>query len=389
MQFNFDEQVERRGSNSYKWDSADDAQMLPMWVADMDFRTAPAIIEALHARVDHGIFGYTKVPERYFTAVTNWFATRHNFRFSPQSVLFTTGVVPALSAIIQALVKPGEGVIVPMPAYNCFFSSIRNSRCQQIDSPLLNDNGHFSFDFADIAAKAADPNNTLLLLCNPHNPVGRSWREDELRQLGEICFSNNVTVLSDEIHCDLMMPGQTHIPFASLGDEFLQKSVSCSSPSKSFNLAGVHVANILVEDAEFRKRIDKQININEVCEISPFAVTALIAAYEQGAPWLDELRSYLAQNFATVRDFIAHELPMIQVTPLEATYLAWLDCRALPVSSKVLADKLYQEQHLWLSDGTVYGADGDGFLRMNLATNHGRIVEGLQRLKAAVNDICG
>ncbi|MCH1921569.1 pyridoxal phosphate-dependent aminotransferase [Shewanella sp. A3A] len=387
MPFNFDEPLQRRGSNSYKWDCADDEQMLPMWVADMDFRTAPAIIEALQQRVAHGAFGYTKVPERYFNAVTNWFATRHNFRFNAESVLFTTGVVPALSAIIQALVKPGEGVIVPMPAYNCFFSSIRNSKCLQISSPLKNDHGDFSFDFDDIAAKANDPNNTMLLLCNPHNPVGRSWTAKELRKLGEICFANNVTVLSDEIHCDLMMLGQTHIPFASLGDEFLAKSVTCTSPSKSFNLAGIHAANILVEDSELRKRIDKQLNINEVCEISPFAITSVIAAYEDGAAWLDELRSYLANNYQTVRDFVAEQLPQIKVTPLEATYLVWLDCRAFPITSKQLADKLYQEQHLWLSDGTVYGAEGDGFLRMNIATTHANVLEGLKRLRAAISEL--
>lgn len=387
MQFNFDEPLNRRGSNSYKWDSVDDEKMLPMWLADMDFPTAPVIIDALHERVAHGAFGYTKVPERYHNAVTNWFATRHNFRFNAGSVLFTTGVVPALSAIIQALVKPGEGVIVPMPAYNCFFSSIRNSKCLQISSPLKNDAGDFSFDFDDIAAKAADPNNTMLLLCNPHNPVGRSWTADELTQLGEICFQNNVIVLSDEIHCDLLMPGQHHIPFASLGDLFLKNSITCSSPSKSFNLAGLHVANILVDDEGFRERIDRQLNINEVCEISPFAVTALIAAYENGAPWLDALRNYLATNVKTVIEFIERQLPMITVTPLQATYLLWLDCRSLSISSKLLSEKLYSEQHLWLTDGNVYGAEGEGFLRMNIATNRARVLDGLKRLESTIIEL--
>ncbi|MCL1076116.1 MalY/PatB family protein [Shewanella dokdonensis] len=385
MSFDFDEPVQRRGSHSYKWDSAEDDGMLPMWVADMDFRTAPAIIEALQARVAHGIFGYSKVSEDYFNAVISWFARRHQFHFDAGSLLFTTGVVPALSAIIQALVRPGDGVIVPTPAYNCFFSSIRNAKCQQVSSPLLNDKGNFTFDFDDIATKAAAPNNTMLLLCNPHNPVGRVWREDELRKIGDICFANNVIVLADEIHCDLMMPGQQHIPFASLGREFLERSVTCSSPSKSFNLAGIHAANILVEDADWRRRIDKQLNINEVCEISPFAITAVIAAYEFGETWLDELRQYIARNYALVREFIAEHLPMIKVTPLQGTYLVWLDCRALSVGSGALAAKLYNDHHLWLSEGSTYGVEGEGFLRMNIATNQARVLDGLNRFKRAIH----
>ncbi|QVK23159.1 aminotransferase class I/II-fold pyridoxal phosphate-dependent enzyme [Shewanella dokdonensis] len=250
---------------------------------------------------------------------------------------------------------------------------------------MLNDKGNFTFDFDDIATKAAAPNNTMLLLCNPHNPVGRVWREDELRKIGDICFANNVIVLADEIHCDLMMPGQQHIPFASLGREFLERSVTCSSPSKSFNLAGIHAANILVEDADWRRRIDKQLNINEVCEISPFAITAVIAAYEFGETWLDELRQYIARNYALVREFIAEHLPMIKVTPLQGTYLVWLDCRALSVGSGALAAKLYNDHHLWLSEGSTYGVEGEGFLRMNIATNQARVLDGLNRFKRAIH----
>lgn len=385
MAFDFDHLVTRRGSNSYKWDSAEDDEMLPMWVADMDFQTAPSIIDALAKRVAHGIFGYSKVPPRYYQAVTHWFATRHGFRFAADEMLYTIGVVPALSAIMQALVKPGQGIIVATPAYNCFFSSIRNSECVQVSSPLINENGHFRLDLDDIAEKAADDNNVMFLLCNPHNPVGRAWHEDELRALGKICFANHLIVLSDEIHCDLMLPGSRHIPFASLGEEYLQRSITCTSPSKSFNLAGLQGANILAANVDWRARIDKQININEVCDISPFAITGMIAAYETGAPWLDELLAYLAGNVALVKEFLARELPQIKLTPIEATYLLWLDCRETGMTSHELAQKCYQEQHLWLSEGEIYGAEGAGFLRMNIATSRANVKEGLARLRRALN----
>lgn len=381
--YNFDQAVERRGSNSYKWDSAADADILPMWVADMDFRTAPSVIAALERRAAHGVFGYTRVPESYFSAVTSWFQRRYGFVMDPQSLLFTTGVVPALSAIIQALCKPGDGIIVQTPAYNCFFSSIRNSQSRQISSPLRYENGRYSIDFNDLEHKAADPNTSLMLLCNPHNPVGRSWTAEELTRIGEICLANNVRVLSDEIHCDLVQPGFTHTPFASLSDAFLQNSITCTSPSKSFNLAGLQVANILAADDETRRLIDKQLNINEVCEISPFAVEAVQAAYNEGEQWLDQLRDYLADNYTLLSEFFAVHLPQLRVTPLEATYLAWVDCSTLPLRSAEIAKRLYDQHKLWINDGTVYGAAGEGFIRINIATTRERLTEGLNRLKAA------
>jgi cystathionine beta-lyase len=240
MKYNFDEIIPRLNSRSYKWDSSADPGVLPMWVADMDFRTAPCVIEALEERVRHGIFGYTKVPDAYYDAVTGWFERRHGFRFRKEGILFTTGVVPALSAVIKALADPGDRVIVQPPVYNCFFSSIRNNRCETVANDLKYEGGTYRIDFDDLEKKASDPKAKLLLLCNPHNPTGRVWTRDELTNIGEICLRNGVTVVSDEIHCDLTYPGgHPFTPFVSVDEKYLLRSVTCTSPSKTFNLVGL------------------------------------------------------------------------------------------------------------------------------------------------------
>ncbi|MDR0384945.1 MAG: aminotransferase class I/II-fold pyridoxal phosphate-dependent enzyme, partial [Prevotellaceae bacterium] len=245
MKYDFDETVPRRGSNSYKWDLPEsDSNTLPMWVADMDFRTAPPVVTALEKRVRHGIFGYARVPDEYFDAVVRWFERRHSFRIDAATILFTTGVVPALSAIIKALTAPGDRVAVQTPVYNCFFSSIRNNGCETVTNSLVYRNGEYTIDFDGLDMVTADPRTKLLLLCNPHNPVGRAWTENELLTVGSICRRNGVTVVADEIHCDLVYAGRRHIPFASLGDGYAQCSATCTAPSKTFNLAGIQVANI-------------------------------------------------------------------------------------------------------------------------------------------------
>ena len=282
MKYDFDEIIPRRGTNSYKWDSARDADILPMWVADMDFRTAPAVTEALKKRVEHGIFGYVRVPDSYYHAVIHWFDRRHNWKIEREWIIYTTGVVPALSAIIKALTNPGDRVLVQTPVYNCFFSSIRNNGCEMISNPLIYEDNTYRIDFDDLEKKAADPKVKLLLLCNPHNPAGRVWSKQELIRIGEICLQNDVWVVSDEIHCELGFPGYTYTPFASLSEEFRMHSVTCTSPSKAFNLAGLQIANIISADADIRRKIDKAININEVCDVNPFGVEALIAAYNEG-----------------------------------------------------------------------------------------------------------
>lgn len=369
MKYNFDEIVSRRHTCSYKWDSApsDEKEVLPLWVADMDFRTAPVIVEALERRVRHGIFGYVRVPDAYYESVARWFVRRHGWKMETDWIIYTSGVVPAISAVIKALTVPGDGVVVQTPVYNCFFSSIRNNGCRVVPNPLIYENRTYRIDFEDLDRKTADPGVRLLLLCNPHNPAGRVWTQEELVRIGEICQKNGVRVIADEIHCELVFPGHEYVPFASTGENLLRNSVTCVSPSKAFNLAGLQIASIISCDRAVRERIVRAININEVCDVNPFGVEATIAAYEGGEDWLLQLLDYLKGNYDLLCDFFKTYLPQIPVTSLEGTYLVWTDCRAFHLPSDVLQTLLLEETGLWLNSGTLYGAEGEGFLRWNIA----------------------
>ena len=387
MKYDFDELIPRRGTNSYKWDSAPEDNVLPMWVADMDFRTAPAVVEALRKRVEHGIFGYTKVPAAYYEAVINWFARRHDWQIEKDWIIYTSGVVPALSAIIKALTVPGDRVLVQTPVYNCFFSSIRNNGCEVVSNPLLYINETYRIDFKDLEKKAADSKVKLLLLCNPHNPAGRVWTRQELTRIGEICLRNGVTVIADEIHCELVMPGYTYTLFASISKDFLMHSVTCTSPSKAFNLAGLQIANIFAADADVRRKIDKAININEVCDVNPFGVEALIAAYNEGEEWLDALKHYLSTNYNYLKAYFMEYLPQFPVVMLEGTYLVWVDCSVLKRPSKEIAAMLLEKERVWVNEGSMYGEDGDPFIRINIACPRERLIEVLHRLRNALRNI--
>ncbi|MEE3877032.1 MalY/PatB family protein [Vibrio natriegens] len=385
--FNFDQIVERQGTGSVKWDSMGNSSILPMWVADMDFRTAEPIVSALKQRVEHGVFGYTKVPDAYYAAVINWFGKRHNFHIQREWIQYTSGVVPALSAILKALTNPGDGVIVQTPAYNCFFSSIRNMECHLVENPLVNRDGYYEMDFDDLERKASRSDVKVLILCNPHNPVGRAWTQEELTRLGEICFRHGVKVISDEIHCDLTFPGVQHQPFAALGDEFLANTVTTNSPSKSFNIAGLQIANIITADKQLRDKIDRALNIHEVCDVNPFGVSALMAAYNESEAWLDALREYLHQNYLVVVEFINQHLPRLSVIQQEATYLAWIDCRQLDLPSAEIGEKLITEGALMLNQGAVYGTQGEGYIRLNMACPRAQLLDGLQRMARVLGNL--
>ncbi len=381
----FDEVVDRRESGSYKWDS--DPGVLPMWVADMDFRTAPVIEAALQRRVAHGVFGYTLVGEGYYDALTSWFSRRHGYDIDRRMVIYTSVVVPAVSAIIRALAAPGEGVVVQTPVYNCFFSSIRNNGCVIVDNPLRRvdiGDGMFSYemDFDDLERKASRPDVRLLLLCNPHNPAGRAWRFDELVRVAEICRRHGVRVVSDEIHCELTMPGVRYVPFGLVDREVNAgglQAVVCLSPSKAFNTAGLQIANIVCPDEEVRRLVDRAININEVCDVNPFGVEGLKAAYtSEGEAWLDELRGYIRDNYEFMRTYIASRLPQFPITMLEATYLPWMDVRSLGISSEELEERLRKEAGVWVNCGEMYGQEG--YLRLNIACPRSVLAEGLRRL---------
>ncbi len=378
MKYDFDKTIDRRATNSYKWDSAPEG-VLPMWVADMDFRTAPAIIDALQKRVAHGIFGYTRVPDAYYDAVTSWFSRRHGWDIDREWIIYTSGVVPAVSAVIKALTVPGDKVIVQTPVYNCFFSSIRNNGCEIVSNPLRRTADTYEMDFDALERCAADPRAKVMLLCNPHNPAGRVWTPDELTRLGNICLRNGVTVVADEIHCELVYQGFKYTPFASLSDAFLHRSVTCVSPSKAFNIAGLQIANIVAFDNDLRSRIDKAININEVCDVNSFGVAATIAAYNEGEEWLNQLVDYLHGNYEAMAEFCRRELPEFPITRLEGTYLVWMDCSSLGMPSDALEHALLDDARLWLNAGTMYGAEGEGYMRWNIACPRSVMLDGLNR----------
>ncbi len=386
MKYDFDTVITRRGTNSYKWDTPEKDGALPMWVADMDFRTAPSIIRTLQDRVAHGIFGYTKVPDEYHEAVIGWFKRRHNWTIDRRWIICTSGVVPAISAIIKALTVPGDKVIVQTPAFNCFFSSIRNNGCELSANRLIYREGRYHADLADLEAKAADPKAKVMLLCNPHNPGGRVWTADELRHIGGICLRNGVFVIADEIHCEFTFNGHGYTPYASLSPELRRNAAVCLSPSKAFNIAGLQIANIVAEDDGVRAKIDRAINDNEVCDVNPFGVLATIAAYNDGGEWLDELREYLWENYLHTVNFFAKHLPDYRIMPLEGTYLLWIDCRAGGLDAAKLAERMEKEQGLVLSPGTAFGPGGEFFLRMNIACPRKLLDDGLQRFwKVAAN----
>ncbi|SOC00201.1 cystathione beta-lyase [Rhodobacter sp. JA431] len=383
MTFDFDELVERRGSGAAKWDDTP-ADVLPMWVADMDFRTAPAVVEALHARVAHGVFGYAHLPAAYYDAVAGWQARRHGHQFAREDMLVTSGVVPAVTAILRALTRPGDRVILQPPVYNCFFSSIRNMGCGVEENALILRDGRYEMDFADLERRAAHPDCRALLLCNPHNPVGRVWSAEELRRLHEICARHGVTVVSDEIHADLTMPGHRHQCYAALGPEVAANSVTCLAASKAFNLAGLQIASIVAPDPDLRGRIDKALNVHEVCDVNPFGIAATIAAYTDGAAWHAALVDYLAENSRFLAEYLATHLPKLHFTPPQATYLAWLDAHAYGQSAEALAAQVQEKGLLRLTAGTAYGAAGEGFLRLNMACPRARLEDGLTRLAKAL-----
>lgn len=383
--YNFDEIVERRGTNCVKWDESPDDEVIPLWVADMDFKAAPAIQKAILERAEHGVFAYTLVDEDYYTAVINWFRRRHNWTIHREEILYTTGVVPAMSVAVKALTMPSEKVLILSPDYNCFFSSIRNNGCEVLESPLSRREDSFVIDWVDFEAKCADEKTTVFLLCNPHNPSGRVWTREELERMNDICLKYGVKVVSDEIHCELVMPGYQFQPFAAVSEACRQNSVILNSPSKSFNIAGLQTANIICSRPDWRRRLDRAININEVCDLNPFGPVALKAAYNESEDWIDELNQYIWGNYQVLRDFIEKNLPQWRVCRLEGTYLPWVDMSAMGVTSQALCDRLLREAKVWINPGTMYGpTTGEGYIRFNIATQRSRLQEALERIAKVI-----
>ena len=400
--FNFDQPIERRGTRSVKWDE-ESQDVLPLWVADMDFATAPCIQNAITQRAMHPCYGYTLVPDEYYEAIIGWFWSRHQWHIRREEILYTIGVIPAIAAILKAHVQPGDNVVILTPVYNCFYNLIRNAGCQALEVPLLSEADaskgigaegstlHFTIDWKAVEAALALEKSTVLLLSNPHNPVGRIWTADELGRLGKLCSTHDVLLISDEIHNELTRPGTLYVPAAPVLEEMSVRPLYavCTSPSKSFNTAGLQNANIIVPDAELRRRVDRAINLNETCDVNPFGVEATIAAYNEGLPWLESLCTYIWGNYAWAKQFLARELPLLKVADLQATYLMWVDYRDyMSMPSQQLSRRLIDEAKVWFAAGSIYGAAGEGFLRINLATTRETVTEALTRFAEWVRTNC-
>lgn len=382
MPYDFETVIDRRHTNSVKWNVKDTE--LPMWVADMDFATAPEITAALTKRARFGIFGYEEVPADYYQAVADWWATEHHFRPQRDWLMFCTGVVPAISSIVRKMTAPGDNVVVQAPVYNIFYHSIENNGRHTLASDLVDQNDQYRIDWADLEAKLAEPLTTLMIVCNPQNPIGIVWSRATLQRLGELAVKHHVLVVADEIHCDLTLNGQEYVPFSSLSAPVAANSISCVSPSKTFNVAALHAATLIIPDENVRALVSRGINNDELAEPNSFAIPGSIAAYTQGHAWVHELREKIAANQRQVQAFVQREIPRMRVVEAQATYLIWLDVRQITTDSAALATFTREQTGLFLSAGDVYRGDGDRFLRLNVACPTSELTDGLQRLKAGI-----
>lgn len=381
MKYDFDKIIPRRGTNSVKWDVAKEDGVIPMWVADMDFQAAPCIRQAMKERMDHGVFGYTLVPNSYYESIISWFDRRHQWHIERDWIIYTSGVVPAISAIIKALTEPGDKVLVQTPVYNCFFSSIRNNGCSTAENALVRKGNSYEIDFDDFEKQAADEKTKVFLLCNPHNPAGRVWTPEELSRMNDICLKHGVQVISDEIHCELVMPGYKFTPFAAVSKACQDNCITTNSPTKSFNIAGLQIANIITNNDTIKRKIDRAININEVCDVNPFGVIALQAAYNEGESWIDQLNLYLWENYKVLKDFFQEHLPKLKVLKLEGTYLVWIDISATGLKADELTNELLQHGKVMVNSGTMYGkTTGADYLRINIAMPRSLMLEALLRI---------
>ncbi len=401
MNFDFDTEIDRRGTDSLKWEfvmvdkkavpasqaisNDSGACLLPMWVADMDFRCPPAVIEAVTDRARQGVYGYSEPANSYFEAVINWMSRRQKWQIKQEWIVMTPGVVPALNMLVQTFVAPGEKVVIQPPVYYPFFHAIENNGAQIVPNELKLENGRYQIDFDDLTRKAADPAVKMLILCSPHNPVGRVWTRAELTMLGEICLENDVLLVADEIHGDLIYSHVDFTPFATINDTFTQNSIICTAPSKSFNLAGLKTSNIIIPNGKLRKRFSKTIERNGIARTNAFGVIAAEAAYNHGEPWLQAVMAYIEENYRFMAAYLEEHLP--QLTPIqpEGTYLVWVDCRKLELDAAARKALFMQNARVYLDEGEMFGSAGAGFERFNLACPRTILVEALERIETAVS----
>lgn len=382
IKYDFDTTINRRKTDSIKWDVKEEE--LPMWVADMDFQTAPEILSAIQDRAKRGIFGYCFIPPMWQDAIIKWWKERHELEIKKEWLIFCTGVLPAISSAVRKFTTIGENIVVQTPVYNMFFNSIVNNGRHILESPLKYQDGIYEMDFEDLEQKLSDPQTTMMILCNPHNPVGKIWDKEILERIGELCWKYHVVVLSDEIHCDLTDPCESYVPFASVSEKCRQNSISCIAPTKTFNLAGLQTAAVIVPNENLFHKMNRALNTDEVAEPNAFAVDAATVAFTKGGIWLDQLREYIKQNKECAKKFLEDELPQLKLVPSKATYLLWIDCRKLGGQLKELPDIIRKTSGLYLSGGNQYGADGYNFLRMNIACPRSILNDGLERLKKGI-----
>ncbi len=380
--YNFDVEINRRGTDSLKWDVKENE--LPMWVADMDFQTAPEIRDAIARRLEHGVFGYSDLTDEWYKAYQNWWKNRHGFSIEKEWLIFSTGVIPSLSSIVRKLTTPNEKVIIQTPVYNIFFNSIYNNGCRALENPLKYENGQYSMDFEDLEEKMSDPQASLMVLCNPQNPASKIWDADTLRRVGELASKYGVTVVSDEIHCDITAPGKEYVPFASVSEVCRDISITCIAPTKAFNIAGMQTSAVVVPNKFLRHKVWRALNTDEVAEPNSFAQVVTIAAFNEGGDWLDEMREYVFANRKRVQEFITAEIPDISLVDGDATYLLWIDISKLGKSSDEVAHFLRRETGLYITEGLEYGEAGRYFLRMNVACSRTTLEDGLSRLKKGI-----
>ncbi|MCR4690265.1 MAG: pyridoxal phosphate-dependent aminotransferase [Lachnospiraceae bacterium] len=385
MSYDFDRIIDRTNTDSIKWDIKEGE--LPMWVADMDFATPPEVLDTLKQRVEHGVFGYSDVPGAWYDAYIGWWEKRYGFSMEKEGLIFSTGVIPAISSIVRKITCVAEKVLIMTPTYNNFFNSIRNNGRVPLECPLNyvkegeGDGGsRFAIDWEGFEACAKDPQTSLFILCNPHNPTGTLWDADTLARIGEICEKWGVTVLSDEVHCDLTPPGKPYIPFASVNERNKRISVTCLSPAKTFNLAGLHSAAVYVTDPVLHHKVWRGLNTDEVAEPNAFACGGAIAAYTKGGAWVDELQAYITENKRMLSEYIREQIPWLLDASGPATYLCWVDVSRAGKSGD-FRNFLRQKTGLWITDGAIYGDGGDGFVRINVACPRELLSDGLQRLK--------
>lgn len=380
--YDFDKIIDRRNTDSIKWDIKDNE--LPMWVADMDFPAAPEIVEAFYERLKHPVFGYSKLRDEWFDAYINWWKTYHGMDMDKEHIVFCAGVVPAISSVIRHLTAPGEKIVLLTPNYNHFYNCIRDNDRIVSEVEMVYDGISYQVDFDALETALAEPDAVMMIVCNPQNPTGTIWSSSDLVRIGELCSKHNVTVISDEIHCDIISPGKQYVPFASVSDINANSSITCIAPTKAFNLAGLQTSALYLPNDDIRNKVRSSIEKDEISMPNSFAAAAAISAFTKGRKWLEELNEYIYSNKLIVRDYLQREIPQISLVWGDATYLLWLDCTALKTDSKELASHIRKNTGLYVMAGSYYGKGGDSFLRMNIACPKELLMDGLERLKSGV-----